>query len=170
MMANPISTQYSSTANLGTLAITSIVSGTLFLKLVPQYPILKRLSNDLSIADIVALTRTHKKLEHVYQQLVANCWNVDQTLRRFVSDAARFRSQMAKHITLVFGSIPLQFFARVVWEESDMDIIIKGKEYADAFGTYLSQVEGYQLVDYGDRDKYHIPDRLEASNCPIICS
>ena len=51
-----------------------------------------------------------------------------------------------------------------------MDMIIKGKEHADAFGTYSSQVERYELVNHTNKKKNHTPDRLEASIYPIICS
>lgn len=169
-MANRAGDQPSITRNLEALAITTTASRSLFFQLFSSYPVLGRLSNYLSIADIVALTRTHRKLTSVYKHLVANRWNVDQTLRRFVVNAANFRTQMAKYDALVFGSLPLQFFERVVWEESDMDVIIKGKKEADAFGDYLTTVEGYELVSCSERNDYNLPDRLEVKGCPVVYS
>ena len=170
MMGNRVRDQPNITRNLETLAIRTITSSSLFFQLFSSYPILGMLSKYLSIADIVALTRTHRNLNRVYKDLVANRWNVDQTLRRFVVNAANFRAQMAKYDALVFGSLPLQFFERVVWEESDMDVIIKGKKEADAFGKYLTTVEGYELVSCIERNDYNLPDRLEVIGCPFVCS
>ena len=162
--------QPSTRSSLGALTlITSTASSSLFLQLFSAYPILEQPSTHLSIADIVALTRTHRELINVYKDLEANRWKIDQTLRRFVSNAARFRSQMAKYNALVFGSIPLQFFERVVWEESDMDILRHGKKDADAFGTYLSTLEGYKFHHCKNMEEYNLPDRLEASNYPVAC-
>lgn len=175
-MANCARYQPNINRNLEALSITTTASSSLFFQLFSLYPIFGRLSNYLSIADIIALTRTHRSLTHVYKHLEANRWNVDKTLRRFVVNTANFRSQMARYDALVFGSLPLQFFERVVWEESDMDVIIKGKKEADAFGEYLITAEGYEFVRCrrsGMIDgliDYNLPARLEVKGCLIVCS
>ena len=51
-----------------------------------------------------------------------------------------------------------------------MDVIIKGKKEADAFGKYLTTKEGYELVSCGERNDYNLPDQLEVKGFPIICS
>lgn len=85
------------TSNLGRLRLTETPprSFNLFSELCTQYGFLKNLSTYLSIADLVALTRTHRDLSDVYKKLLRSRWNIDKTLCRFVSDPKGFRSQMA---------------------------------------------------------------------------
>lgn len=78
------------------------------------YPIFIRFFEILSIAEIIALTRTCKRIQRLYQTLLPLQWNVDHTLQRFVSDSRRFRQQMGKNDSLIFGGIALQYFERLI--------------------------------------------------------
>ena len=74
-------------------------------------------------------------------------WDVDRVLNRFISDPTAFRSQMAKYNILVAGSLALQFFERVCWPESDMDVFLEEKDInLDEFGNYLEKEEQYALM------------------------
>ena len=110
-----------------------------------RYPIHDRLCSLLPITEIISLTRTCKKFANLYQDLVSGQWNVDRRLRRFVQSPQTFRSRMGQHEVLISGSFALQFFARVLWEESDMDVFIEHGANANAFCEYLSTEEGYIL-------------------------
>lgn len=126
-----------------------------FLSLLQSYPIFSKISALLAVRDIVFLTRTCKALSHLHRTLLgSNHWNVDRDLRRFVKDPRRLREQLGQHNALISGSFVLQFFERVTWEKSDLDIFV-GHRDVQSFRRYLVQEEGYRLVsdraemDYG---------------------
>ena len=104
------------------------------------YPIFIRLCEVLSIAEIIALTRTCKKFQNLYQTLLPLQWNVDRTLQRFVTDPRRFRQEMGKHDALISGGTVLQYFERVVWKESDLDIYVQDGPKAEAMAHYVSKL------------------------------
>lgn len=110
-----------------------------------RYPIFDRICSFLAIDSIIALTRTCRALSGLYQSLIPLQWNVDRHLSRFVRDPQLFRSQMAIRNALVSGSLAVQFFERVVWKESDLDIFIQEGKDAKAFGKYLTEKEGYKF-------------------------
>lgn len=115
------------------------------LHLESHYPIFDRICSYLSIGSIIALTQTCRGLSTLYQSLLPSQWNVDRHLRRFVQDPQFFRSQMGKHNALVSGSVAVQFFERVFWKDSDLDIYIERGPNAHAFGEYLTKKEGYEF-------------------------
>ncbi len=117
-----------------------------------QYPIFTGICSLLSISAIIALTRTCKALSTLYQELLPQQWNVDLLLGRFVQDPLLFRSQLGRYDALVSGSFAVQFFDRVQWTDSDLDIYIKGGVSTDAFGTYLCEAEGYDAGEGPQND------------------
>ncbi|MCJ1431534.1 hypothetical protein MMC27_000887 [Xylographa pallens] len=125
-----------------------------FLSPRPHYPVFRCLCSYLGIAEIIALTRTCKKLSGLYQLLLKTQWKVDHGLLRFVKSPARFRSQMGQHSALVSGSFAVQFFERVTWEDSDLDIFVKGGAGAEAFGKYLIETEDYELQAAKEQEDY----------------
>lgn len=63
-----------------------------------------------------------------------------------------------------------QFFKGVVWEESDMDVVIQDGSGVEAFGAYLLNAEGYELLDTSQGGEYEDSDLKEASSCKLIRS
>ena len=128
-----------------------------------NYPIFKRFCDLLSIAEIVALTRTCKALSNLYRYLLPMHWDIDKNLRRFVDDPYRFRSQMGKCDALISGSFAVQFFERVTWTASDLDIFIQEGNRANAFKEHLIKIEGYALVKSQHREPYGMSSLVEVS-------
>lgn len=119
------------------------------------YPFVIKLCEHLSIAEIVALTRTCKKYADLYQYLLPIQWNVDRRLRRFVRDPCGFRSQMAKSDALIAGSFVVQFLGRTSWKPSDLDIFVEHGEHgecANTFQRYLLDKEGYEFSSTEDTE------------------
>lgn len=106
------------------------------------YPVFDRICSYLGIEDIISLTRTCKRLSSLYQVLLSTQWNVDRALRRFVDNPHQFRSKLGEYNAIVSGSFALQFFDRVVWPESDLDIFILDSRQ-EGFMAYLCESEGY---------------------------
>ena len=52
---------------------------------------------------------------------------------------------MATHDALISGSFAIQFFERVNWNESDLDIFVEGETGAAEFEQYLCEREGYHF-------------------------
>ena len=119
------------------------------------YPFFIKLCDHLSIAEIVALTRTCKKYADLYQYLLPVQWNVDRKLSCFVRDPYGFRSQMAKTDALISGSFAFQFFERTSWKPSDLDIFVEHGEHgecANTFQRYLLDKEGYEFSNTEDTE------------------
>lgn len=118
-----------------------------------HYPIFSCLCDHLSIGDILALSRTCKKLSGIYEYLTPMRWNVDKQLQRFVNDPAGLRSKMGELNILISGSFAIQFFERVTWPSSDLDMYVRDGKGADALRAYLVNSEGYTLqTTKGDGD------------------
>ena len=95
------------------------------LHLLQSYLIFSKISSLLAVREIVFLTRTCKALSHLHRTLLAsNHWNIDRDLRRFAKDPRRLREQLGQHNALISGSFALQFFERVTWEKSDLNIFV----------------------------------------------
>ena len=126
-----------------------------FLDLFRAYPVFDRLCTNLSIRDIISLTRTCKPLSHLYRTLIRlQHWNVDRDLLRFVEDPRRFRSQLGKCNALISGSFALQFFERVAWEGSDLDLFVEAGEDAQVLANHLVQVERYRYIRQSFLENY----------------
>ncbi|KAH6684495.1 hypothetical protein B0J14DRAFT_13981 [Halenospora varia] len=88
--------------------------------------------------DLIALQRTSKQLSGLFDTLFKTQWNINRQLKRFVHDPVVLRSLMSRLDALVSGSFALQFFERVVWKDSDLDIYVEyGRE--DETTTMLEQ-------------------------------
>ena len=117
------------------------------------YPIFTSLSCYLEISEVVALTRTCKKLSNLYQELLSTRWNVDHSLRHyFVDDPYEFRTQLGRHNALVSGDFAHHFFnedtSNMNTAKAFLEIFIKVGDGADAFAQYLVQAERYEIADY----------------------
>jgi hypothetical protein len=52
---------------------------------------------------------------------------------------------LAEHDALISGSFALQFFERIIWRDSDLDVYVEDRKSPDALGDYLVGHEGYAL-------------------------
>jgi hypothetical protein len=74
---------------------------------------------------------------------------------------------MTRCDALISGSFALQFFDRVVWSESDLDIYVQHSrltaqsEESDALAQYLVSVEGYALDRMQDVTQISYHDKLD---------
>lgn len=68
---------------------------------------------------------------------------------------------MGQHDALISGSFALQFFERVLWKESDLDMFVQQGHGAEAFCRYLCMEEGYVLAKSQGREAYRIFDLVE---------
>ena len=119
-----------------------------------HYPIFRTFCECLSIAEIVALTRTCKSLSGLYRYLLPLLWDVDKALRRYFDDPLGFRSQMAKCDALLHGKFAAQYFERVIWDSELLEIAVAEGSGSELLRNYLSEVAGYTNVDkyvYGNR-------------------
>lgn len=134
-----------------------------FLYLLRLYPVFDTLVSFLPIGDIISLSRTCKELSNIYQSILPMQWNIGRTLKRFVNDPCEFRSQMGQNNALVSGSVALQFFERVVWKDTEMDVFILKGEGAENFCRYIQEREGYFLAEGGKEkvDEYCVNDVSE---------
>ena len=134
---------------------TGVSSRTVLDLLSNQYaPIYDRICKYLPINAICALVRTAKKFGHLHHDLRKTQWNVDVKLSRFVDNPKAFRMQMAANQALVSGSFAVQFFGRVVFTDSDLDVFIHSGEGAQAFERYLAEDECYKFVRRMEPEEY----------------
>jgi hypothetical protein len=110
-------------------------------------PIFDALTSHLSIRNIIALTRTCRTLQPLYQKMVSNgAWDINNRLKKFVKDPLGFRKRLAELDGIISGGFALQFLDRVDWEGSDLDVCVQMGEKADVFCRYIEEVEGYDLA------------------------
>lgn len=120
-----------------------------------RYPIFNALCDCLSIAEIVFLTQTCKKLSGLYQYLLPVQWDIDKALRRYVDDPYGFRSQMAKHDALIFGYFATEYFDRVLGKCKTLEVAVRQGLGSELFRKYLLDVAGYEEVKFTKFDQNH---------------
>ncbi|KAH8683003.1 hypothetical protein BGZ60DRAFT_551938, partial [Tricladium varicosporioides] len=89
-----------------------------------------------------------KQLSGVFDTLYKTQWNINRQLERFVNDPPSLRSLMSQCNALISGSFALQFFERVVWKNSHLDIYVECQpegETALPLEEHLVGVEHYTL-------------------------
>ncbi|THX27531.1 hypothetical protein D6D12_05446 [Aureobasidium pullulans] len=106
-------------------------------------PIFDNIYDHLGIADIVALTRVSKALSTLYTDYVSLHWNVDKHLARFVANPKALRHHMGMNRSLIVGSVPMQFFSRLSWKDSSLDILVESGPEAQAMTAYIAS-QGYR--------------------------
>jgi hypothetical protein len=113
-----------------------------------RYPLVfDAITAHLSIKDIIALTRTCRELQPVYQRMISNdAWDVNSRLKKFVNDPPGFRKRLAELDGIISGSFALLFMDRVDWVGADLDVCVQVGEKADAFCRYIEEAEGYDLA------------------------
>ena len=117
----------------------------------------------IDIGDIFRLTRTCKSLRYLYRSLKETQWNVDRRLRRFVREPVALRSEMGRHDAVISGSFATQFFDRVLWSSSDLDIFAQQGSSAEAMSNYLQLQEHYKMV----RQRTQYPDETHREFCEV---
>jgi hypothetical protein len=60
----------------------------------------------------------------ILQSYMKSAFSIDRLLLRFFPDPAKFRAIQRSTNTLISGSTALQFFARTLWPESDLDLYL----------------------------------------------
>lgn len=96
----------------------------------------------LDFTDIISLTQVSKALSTIYPDLLLQQWDINAWVGRHVSDAKDFRRTRGRNNALIVGSLPLQFFSRVYWEGSSLDILVQEGQESDAIVSYIRK-EGY---------------------------
>ena len=94
--------------------------------------IYNRLYDQSMVADIVTLTRICGQLSSLYKRLKPTQWQIHKGLKRFPTDPAAFRSQMAEHIAPASRKSAVQD--------------LKEFHIVDLLGEYQSDNEGYRLI------------------------
>ena len=119
------------------------------------YPIFERICLFLPIECLCALSCVSKGLAGLQKDLRKTQWNVDKKLRRFVRNPQALRSQLGQADAVISGSFAVQFFDRVTFPGSDLDIYVTIGSNADTLGQYLMDVEEYQLVNQRGQEEYN---------------
>lgn len=68
---------------------------------------------------------------------------------------------MGKHNALISGSFALQFFERVTWPKSDLDLFVEQGPGYESLCGYLVQMEKYKMLKSEDNTVYEKIDLLE---------
>lgn len=134
-----------------------------------SYPIMEEIFDLLGPHDIFAMARTTKAFCEVLSSLHHSRWNINTSLNRFVREPTRLREQLAVWDAVISGSFALQFFERVVWKESDLNIFIMGhgcitSPTPSPLGLYLISDEAYELESInrrGDDLYYHLRAKID---------
>jgi hypothetical protein len=109
------------------------------------YPVYSLLLSLLDSLSIVRLSKTCRGLALLYRGAIRQEWSVDRLLGRFVAKPLALREVMRDHRAVISGDVALQFFERVVWTDSSLDLFIGGEDGAVALGHHLETREGYKV-------------------------
>lgn len=101
----------------------------------------------LDIKDVIAISRTCKRLSSFYRNMLPCKWNVNRRLARFVNDPGEFRSRLGQADALISGTFALLFFAQLYWLDSGLDIYVRQGSKADALIRYIGDDKSYKF-DY----------------------
>jgi hypothetical protein len=99
----------------------------------------------LDIKDIIAISRTCKKLSSFYIKMLPCRWNINRRLARFVNDPRNFRSKLGYADALISGTFALLFFAQLYWLESGLDIYVRQGSKADALIRFIGEDKSYKF-------------------------
>lgn len=99
----------------------------------------------LDIMDVIAFSRTCKRLSSFYRNMLPCRWNINRRLARFVNDPREFRSRLGLADALISGTFALLFFAQLYWLDSGLDIYVKQGSKADALIRYIGQDKSYKF-------------------------
>jgi hypothetical protein len=107
----------------------------------------------LGIRDIIAISRTCKKLSSFYKNMLPCRWNINRRLARFVDDPKDFRHRLGVAEALISGTFALLFFAQLHWLDSGLDIYVRQGSKADALIRYIGEDKRYKFdYSYGWSD------------------
>lgn len=121
-----------------------------------HYPIFSNLCGCLSIAQIVSLTQTGKKLSGLYKYLLTTQCDVDKALRRCAHDLQVFRSQMARYNQLIGGPFALKYFDGYICSRKPLDLYIQQGSGPEILRMYLSNEAGFANVKVEELDEQHL--------------
>lgn len=118
---------------------------------------------------IVNFSRTCRNAHSAVQSFIHRFYNINKHLTRYFPDPISFRCLQARTGTLISGSSALQFFERLHWDESDLDIYTY-YESREEVGSWLLQ-QGYrfqpnsrQSIDFNDAvNEAHLPEDVVES-------
>jgi hypothetical protein len=105
------------------------------------YPMYSLLLSLLEPVSIIRLSKTCRRLRRLHCEV----WSgIDRLLCRFVEKPLALRGVMRDHRAVISGSFALQFFERVIWKESDLDLFVQKPSEAKALKEHLVRTEGYR--------------------------
>ena len=108
-----------------------------------HYEAFELIRHHLTTQSVIALTRVCRQLSGLYRYLLPKEWSIDRHLSRYVKDPNRLRSEMAQSNALISGHVATQFFERVVWQNSVLEIFVQN-----------SSSEGSNLISYLEDEGY----------------
>ncbi len=88
------------------------------------------------------------------ETLTRDVGDSNKRLRRFVDDPARFSSLIGRYDALISGSFAVQFFERVMWHDSDLDLYVEDGPGYEALCKFVVDVEGYRPSNPTDLSSY----------------
>lgn len=94
----------------------------------------------LDTKDVLHLMKTSKQMYCTIREIL---WDINRSLARYVDHPLRFRDKLASCDALISGFFAVQFFARQVWANTELDIFVKSGFRAWGFAKYLQEEEGY---------------------------
>lgn len=101
------------------------------------YPVNNSVLGYLGPADLVRMEKINKEYRATTTTFMRRAYNIDRQLIGFLPDPHSFRRMQSKTGTVISGSFALQFFTRVYYPETALDIFV-GSLYREEVGGWLS--------------------------------
>jgi hypothetical protein len=130
--------------------MTSVISGSTgsfsFIDLIDRYvPVQSSLLRQLEIRDIISLSRTCKRLNHVYDTTLKTQYNINEWLKPLIRDPVGFRNVQAGTGALIVMEVAFQFFLRKPQHDripQSAFVFVSGDSAAERLSASLPVMDG----------------------------
>ncbi|RYP11665.1 hypothetical protein DL765_007655 [Monosporascus sp. GIB2] len=96
----------------------------------------------LDARDVLHLCATSRLLRDMVRQDV---FDTNARLRRFIDNPTEFRTELGRCDALITGSVALEFFERVTWPGSTLQVLVEDGSNFEQLKAYLLKI-GYQMA------------------------
>jgi hypothetical protein len=106
----------------------------------------------LNTKSVLALSSTSSAIRTSIRE---NEWNINRKLKRFVKELVAFRTLLGRHNGLISGSFALQFFERVTFKCSGLDLFFDIDSGYEKMIDHLVTQESYVVKEKLIHDHLH---------------
>ena len=122
---HPVATFFDSTDDMASLEVIT-----------EHYPLQIATFNSLNAGDLVRIAKTSKVFQDILNRYLRRAYDINERLLPFIRNPDSFRRMQFSTGAIISGSFALQFFTRLVWPDTGLDMFV-GSRFKDQAGEWL---------------------------------